>query len=298
MYARPGDDILELARASGARALFIVGTGKNTGKTVAMRAVYEAALARGTFPGLTSIGRDGETIDIGDGGAKPRLFLRAGTYVATARDVLPRSPASEMVELSRLQTAAGTLAYVRVAHDAYYELVGPPTASGIREAVGILAERARCVIVDGAVDRIAALAGGENAIVVACGAAASPTLEDAVADVRGLVQKLRVPRYDGREPALHIEGALTASVAAKLMQSKERRTIVVGDPTQIVLSGKGASAALERLTIRCERTLDVVAITVASIGRDRAFEPRTFAREVASATGVPTFDVYAAERAA
>lgn len=298
MRASPGDDILTLALSTGARSLFVVGTGKNVGKTVAMRAIYEAAVARGVLPGLASIGRDGEAVDIGDAGAKPRLFLRPGTHIATARDVLPDSPASEIVQLSSLQTAAGTLAYARVAHGAFYELVGPPTASGIREVVGVLRDLARFVIVDGAVDRIAALAGGDDAVVVSCGAAASPTREDAVEDVRALVARLQVPPYDGRAEALHIDGALTATVAANLIHEKETRQIVVRDPTQILLSGNSAKTAFERLTIRCERKLNVVAVTVASIGRDRTFDPRLFAGEVAKATGVSTFDIYTSERAA
>ena len=298
MHVRPGEEIFDLACAAGARSLFVVGTGKNVGKTVTMRAVYEAALARGMRPGLTSIGRDGEAIDMGDAVAKPRLFLRCGTYVATARDVLPSSPASEIVQLSRLQTAAGRLIYARVAHDAFYELVGPPTASGIREAVSILGAAADYVIVDGAIDRIAALAGGRDAIVVACGAAASPTVEDAVSDVRALVARLRVPQFDGCSEAIRLDGALTAAAAAKLIAAKETRTIVVRDPTQIVLSGKSAETAFARLAIRCDRALNVVAITVASIGRDRAFEPRAFARAVAEATSLPTFDIFASERAA
>ncbi len=298
MHVRTGDEILAIARATGSNSLFVVGTGKNVGKTVAMRAIYEAAIARRIDVGLTSIGRDGEAVDIGDGGAKPRLFLRRGTCVATARAALPRSPASEIVATSSLETAAGPMVYARAMYGSYYELVGPPTVSGLREAVNVLASIVPYVIVDGAVDRVAALAGGNDAVVVACGAAAAPTLDDAVAGVAALVARLRVPRYDGKSEALRIDGALTASIAAALIAQNESRTIVVRDPTQIVLTGRAASTALSRLRIRCERGLNVVAITVASIGRGRLFEPRTFAREVAAVTGLPTFDVYSSERAA
>jgi hypothetical protein len=122
-------------------------------------------------------------------------------------------------------------------------------------------------------------------------------LEEAVADVSALVARLRTPRFEGGE-ALHLDGALTPSGAAELIRSGETRTIVVRDPTQIALTGRAAIHALERLTVRCERPIRVVAITVASIGRDRTFEPRNFANEVFAATKVPTFDVYTAEQAA
>ncbi len=298
MHVAVGERLLELSRATGAPSAIVVGTGKNVGKTVAMRAMYEAAVARGLRPGITSIGRDGEAADVGDAQSKPRLFLRAGTIVATARDVLPRSPATEILELSRLTTAAGALVFGRVRADAFYELVGPPTASGLREAIDGILRFTPYAIVDGAIDRIAALAGGTDAVVVACGASASPTMDEAVEDVRALVGRLCVRRYDEREPYLRIEGALTPSRAAECIASKESRQIVVTDPTQIALTGRAALHAMARLRLRCERELRVVAITVASLGRDRAFEPRAFAHEVSKATSLPVFDVYSAEEAA
>ncbi|MEO6836585.1 MAG: hypothetical protein ABI231_11875 [Candidatus Tumulicola sp.] len=295
---RVGLAIFDLARAAGAASIFVVGIGKNVGKTVTTRAVYEAAHASGLRVGITSVGRDGEAVDAGDAQPKPRLFLRPGTTIATAREALPRSPAAEILDLSSLQTAAGPLVYARVRHGAFYELVGPPTASGMREAVAALRSRADVTIVDGAIDRVAALAGGESAIVVAGGASAAGTMQEAVDAMRALVERLTVARYDPRDDAVRIDGALTPARAAGLIGAHESRQIVVRDPTQIALAGKAASHAFARLRIRCERPLHVIAATVASIGRERTFEPRAFARAVADATGLPTFDVYAGERAA
>lgn len=298
MHVAVGHELLALAREASASSLVFVGTGKNVGKTVAMRAVYEAALASNLFAGLTSIGRDGEAIDVGDAQSKPRLFLRAGTVVATARDVLPVTPASEMLELSRLATAAGPLAYARVRADAYYELIGPPTASGLREAMLGLAKYAPYTIADGAIDRVAALAGGDDAVIVACGASSATTPDEAVDDVRALVARLCVKKYDGIGEVVEIDGALTPSRAAELLRSRETRVVLVHDPTQIALAGRAALTALAGLRIRCVRPIRVVGVTTASIGRNHQFEPREFASAVASATGLPTFDVYAAERAA
>ena len=298
MHAAVGASILDRWERTGAPSLFIVGTGKNVGKTVTMRAVYRALIERGVRPGLASIGRDGEAIDVGDTGAKPRLWLEPGTVLATARAALPLSPASELLDLANVSTAVGPLAFARVRGAAHYELIGPPTASALRSVVERLLEFAPRILVDGAVDRIAALAGGDDAIVVACGAAAASTLEEAVDDVRALTLRLRTPRCEPGEPRVAIEGALTPARVAELLRAQETRAIVVRDPTQIALSGRAAIAALERLRIRCERPLRVIAATVNSAGGDRWFEPRELARAVAHATGLPTFDVYTAERAA
>lgn len=291
---RIGDSLLELARAGDTRSLFVVGTGKNVGKTVAMRAIAQAAAKRNLVTGLTSTGRDGEAIDVADALAKPRLFLSPGAVVATARNLLPAHPASEMLELTDWPTAAGRVLFARVKRAGFYELAGPATASGVRDCVSRFFEYG-CdqAIVDGALDRVAALAGGRDAVIVSVGAAAARTMDEAVADIRALVLRLRIPGVDFTKPSVRIEGALTPAITAQLVSACETRQIVVRDPTQIALAGKAMIAAAERLDLRCERPLRVVAATIASIGRDRYFEPRTFAREVARATGLPAFDVYA-----
>jgi hypothetical protein len=291
---RVGDELLELARAGGRRSLFVVGIGKNVGKTVAMRAIAEAAARRGLTVGLTSTGRDGEAIDVADALAKPRLFLSPGAIVATARNLVPPHPASEMLEFTDWPSAAGAVLFVRVKRCGYYEIAGPPTASRVRECVTRFFDFG-CdqAVVDGALDRVAALAGGDDAIVVSAGAAAARTMDEAVAEIRALTLRLQIPAVDLAKPLLRIGGALTPSLAAQLVAARETRQIVVRDPTQIALSGKAMIGIAERLDIRCERPLHVVAATIASIARDRYFEPRAFANAVARATHLPTFDVYA-----
>lgn len=287
---RVGSALLELAGAAKAHSIFVVGIGRDVGKTTALRAIYEAACNAGSVTGLASCGIASSR--------KPRLWLQRGTVFVTARDALPRTPAVEIVRLSPLRTAGSALLYARVATAGLYELAGPPTASGVRQVVDHLSAWSEIVLIDGAVDRIAALAGSDGAIVVACGAAAAKTMLEAVDDVASLVARLRTPIYDPAEPAIHVEGALTLSSAAGLLGSGESRQIVVGDPTQIALSGKAGSRALERLRVRCLRPLRVIAATIASLAPERSFEPRAFARAVADATGLPTFDVLASARAA
>jgi hypothetical protein len=295
---RVGLELLELARAAGDGSIFVVGIGRDVGKTTALKAIYAAACAKGVRVSLASIGREGDATLRSEIRAKPRFWLQPQTVFVTARGALARSPAVEILKLSRMQTPAGALLYARVASSAFYELVGPPTASGVRETVAELRALGTTAIVDGAVDRVAALAGSDGAIIVACGAAAAKTMQEAVDDAAALVARLRVPALDANAPAIAVEGALTAAMAASFIAARETRQIVVRDPTQIALSGRGGVRALAQLTIRCQRPLRVIAATIASIGPQTSFEPRTFAKAVAAATGLPTFDVYAGARAA
>lgn len=292
-----GLELLLLAQGTGARTIFVVGVGRNAGKTTTLRAIYNAAGVRGSRAALASIGRDSEDA-LGTDVPKPRLWLQPQTTFATARDALPRSPACRIIKLSQLRTAAGALLYARTELPGFYDLVGPPTAAGLREVITELNGCGDLVIVDGAVDRIAAVAGSDGAIVVACGAAGAQTQDEAVDEVAGLAARLAIPRFDAGAPALEIEGALTAAQAARFLAAGESRQIVVRDPTQVALSGRAAREALARLRIRCRRPLHVIAATVASIGPERSFEPQQFRSAVAAATGLPVYDVYRESAAA
>jgi hypothetical protein len=278
---------LDLGLADGARTLFVVGTGKNVGKTTALTAIYDAASGTKLRLGLASIGH------------KPGARLRAKTVYATARSLLSPSPAGEILEVSGVESAAGPLVYVRAACDGSYELIGPSNASGLREVVQALSARSDVLLVDGAVDRIATLAAGsDGAIVIACGAAAAKTAAEAVSDVAALAARLRIAAYEPSEPWFELDGALTATVAAGLIAARETRQIVVRDATAVVMSGTSLTQALARLRIRCRRPLRVVAATVCSAAPERTFEPAAFLRGVAEATGLPAFDVFAGREAA
>lgn len=293
-----GRALLELAANAGVDAVFVVGTTKNAGKTVTVRAMYEAASAAGTPAAIGSVGRDGESLDAVDARPKPRLWLRPGTVVATAVSALPASPSSILLEDAGLVTPAGPLVFARVRCGAEYELVGPPTASGVRRTAAALRGLAQLTFMDGAVDRIAALAGEPGGIVVAAGVGDAQTADEAAEQAGGLVARLSLEPWNSNEPSLHVEGALTADRIGALLSSGETRQVVVRDPTRLAVRGKAATAALARLKIRCERPLRPIAVTVAPSDGRRALEPRAFARAVGAATGLPTFDVYAGIRAA
>ena len=179
---RVGLELLQLARAAGAPGIFVAGTGRDAGKTTALRAIYAAACASGLRSGIASIGHEGDPLR-SQTHPKPRFWLQPGTFFATARGALPRTPACELLGLSSLRTPAGGLLYACVRTSAFYELVGPPTASGVRQVVAELAARSEIVLIDGAVDRVAALAGSDCAIVVACGAANANTIGEAVEEI-------------------------------------------------------------------------------------------------------------------
>ena len=72
------------------KTMSIVGMCKNAGKTTMLNWMLHHDRLQGTL-GLTSIGRDGESTDVVTGTEKPGIFVREGTLIATARDMLRRS---------------------------------------------------------------------------------------------------------------------------------------------------------------------------------------------------------------
>jgi hypothetical protein len=286
--------MLSLARARGRRSVAVVGTSKNAGKTVVTAALARALGDAGTPFGLCSIGRDGEAFDALEGGTKPRFALRVGASIATAAALVPRSPALEIYAETAERSALGPIVLARVRAPGYFEIAGPPSAEALRRVANALGETTDFTLVDGAVDRLAALRS-EDAIVVAVGAHAAPTLEHAVDDVTALVRRLQLPLIDSDRDrdAVRVAGALTAAMAAEFVRAGEKRSVVVADATHVAFGGKTFLTLAARLDLRCERALHPIACTVAPFSWARAFEPRAFARAVAERTRLPVFDVYA-----
>ncbi len=139
---------------------------------------------------------------------------------------------------------------------------------------------------------MAALAGGDDAVIIATGAASARSVSAAAEHLAALVARLGIPKLENGAQCVRIDGALTAKRAAALVAQRESRAIVVRDPTQVLIAGKAFTEVHRKLRLRCERTLNVIAATVASIATERYFEPAAFTKAVAAATHLPTFDVY------
>ncbi|GAC1582488.1 MAG: hypothetical protein NVS3B28_00190 [Candidatus Velthaea sp.] len=288
--------MLDLALAGERRSIVVVGTAKNAGKTVTFNALRAAALRRGITGAVSSIGRDGEPGDALDGRAKPRVRLESGTIVALPRALVPASPALHILDLGEA-SALGSIVFARVMQPLTCEIGGPPSARGLRATIDRLCELAAApAFIDGAIDRIAPLAGGDDAIVVATGAASGATIEAVAAVARDTVRRLSLP---GREPAseraqvIAIDGALDALDVERLMAGAHGATVVLADPTRIAVRGKLLENFMAAFDLRCEKPLHLVAVTTSSVGPGSTLDPRRLLDAVARATGLPAFDVVA-----
>lgn len=204
--------VLRTAGGPVARAA-VIGICKNAGKTTALNALIQAATAAGVRLAVLSTGRDGEEIDAITDLPKPRIHVPAGTWVATARAALGHGTARVDVlqELPDLSTPLGPVVLGQVAGAGNVLLMGPGSAGRVRDLLRELAARraaagspAGLYLVDGSFNRVAAAAPGvTDAMVLAVGAAFSPSLKATVAEAGHLLNLFSCPPVDaGRRVAV------------------------------------------------------------------------------------------------
>lgn len=133
----------------------IVGLAKNAGKTVTLNYLIEEAQALGLSIGITSTGRDGESIDLVTQTQKPSIYVAEGMYVATAKKMLLLSEAkTEILETTGIATPLGEVIIVRVRQGGNIQIAGPVSATDMKYVTKQLKYYgAKAVFVDGAIDR-------------------------------------------------------------------------------------------------------------------------------------------------
>ena len=134
----------------------IIGMCKNAGKTTVLNQIIRELSAVGCVLGLTSIGRDGESKDLVTGTQKPGIYVREGTLVATASElILHRCDVTrEVLAATGISTPMGDVVVLRARSDGNIQLAGPSLTSQlavIRE--DFFRMGAEKVIIDGALSR-------------------------------------------------------------------------------------------------------------------------------------------------
>lgn len=161
------------------RSISLVGNVKNAGKTTALNAFIGASL-HNTL-GLTSIGLDGEELDLVSSLPKPRILIPQGALVAGAKDCLAESPLDyEVLERTGVFTGLGEVLIVRAKKAGTALVGGPSTLADAKRIVARLqALGAGRVFVDGAFGRLSH-AGLCEAMVYIVGAHQSPDMNKVV----------------------------------------------------------------------------------------------------------------------
>lgn len=297
-------------RIAEARTLSIVGMCKNAGKTTVLNWLLNRS--RDRVLGLTSIGRDGESVDVVTGTEKPGIFVPEGTLIATAKDMLSLCDITqEIVCTTGIPTPLGEVVLVRAKSAGNVQLAGPSITSQLRSVSGLFFSLgADQTIIDGALGRksLGARTVAEN-VILCTGASYDMRMEKVVQDTANVfrllnLKKAETPPKESEKPLKEllresgealIPGALTDTAILSLLKSGALRNarLVVKDPSKVLLSPD----TLEKLSVRgvsletvdAAKTLCVTVNPVSAYGWK--FDPDAFLRAMEAAVTVPVINV-------
>ena len=136
------------------KIISIIGLAKNVSKTTTLNHIIQI-LNRDYLLGLTSIGRDGEKYDEITSLPKPRIFVEAGTYLATAaRSIKNSEIKSEIIKTTGINTPMGEIQIIKALNGGFVELAGPSINSELKLVCDeLLKLGCDMVLIDGAFDR-------------------------------------------------------------------------------------------------------------------------------------------------
>ena len=190
------------------KTVSIVGMSKNSGKTVTLNHLILEAMEEDVVLGITSIGRDGENLDIVTETEKPRIYVGEGNYIATAREMLNYGDANiEIIKVTEYRTPLGEIVIGRVRNGGYVQIAGPQLLSEIKAVSNIMLELgAEFVIIDGALDRITSAAPTiSESTILSTGAVVSRDINKVVDETAHLVGLFNLPIIEDEETRLIIK---------------------------------------------------------------------------------------------
>lgn len=209
------------------RIVSIVGMRKNSGKTVTLNQLISEAMEEGIPIGMTSIGRDGESLDLVTDTEKPRIFAEENTIIATTTGLLALGDAGiEIVQVTPYRTPLGDVIIGRVKSPGYIQLAGPQSLRDIRQVCDVmLSLGAKFVIIDGALDRKSSAAPTiSDATILSTGAAISRDVNRVIEETLHTVSLLSLPQVDQEDCCL-LEELLEANRPAVVTKYGEVRDI-------------------------------------------------------------------------
>lgn len=181
------------------KSLSIIGMCKNAGKTTVLNRILAEMQMTGKTLGLTSIGRDGESVDVVTQTHKPGIYVREGTLIATALEMLKYCDISrEIVETTGFPTPLGEVVLVRARSDGSVQLAGPSITAQLAKLSGMFFSLgADVAIVDGALSRKTLCAPAVSEATVLCtGASYSQDIDAVIEDTAFAAMLLTLPEQN------------------------------------------------------------------------------------------------------
>ena len=184
------------------RTVSIVGMAKNAGKTTALNYLIEEAYDEGIRLGITSTGRDGETVDLVTETEKPKVYLYEDTIVSVPAQLLELAEAGlEILSTTKYRTSLGALYLCLVKDSGYVQIAGPVASKDTqRMCVEMFAQGAELVLIDGAIDRKSVAApDSSDGVILSTGAVISRDIKKVVRETSHVVELYTLPELEEGE---------------------------------------------------------------------------------------------------
>ena len=186
------------------RSVSIIGMCKNAGKTTVLNKIIQEISGSGQTIALTSIGRDGESKDLVTGTKKPGIYVREGTLVATASELILRhcDVTREILDTTGISTPMGDVVMLRARSDGSIQLAGPSMTAQL----AWLGRRFRqfgadLVMIDGALSRKTLCSRSVSDATILCtGASYHKDIDTVVEDTAHICRVLTLPETE--DPAI------------------------------------------------------------------------------------------------
>lgn len=183
------------------KSISIIGMDKNVGKTTTLNYIINET-EDNTILGLTSIGRDGEEEDVVTSTHKPRIYIRKGTYIASAKSCLLDSDVTnEIIATTGINTPMGEIIIFRALSDGYVQLAGPSFNYYLEHICSEL-QKLGCdiVIADGAISRKSLASPSVTKGTILCtGASLNKNIYKVVDETAHAVKLLSTPVCENEE---------------------------------------------------------------------------------------------------
>ncbi|MGL4788545.1 MAG: hypothetical protein ACRDCE_02915 [Cetobacterium sp.] len=195
------------------RSIATIGLEKNVGKTETMNYILKRFNAEGILAGVTSIGIDGEKIDIVTDTSKPEITIYEGmVFVTSEKHYCKKRFAAEILNVSEKSTALGRVVTARALGEGKVLLSGPSSSYWVKDIIDeMLGKGMECVLVDGALSRMSV--GSPiitEGIVLSTGASVSINQKEIVKKTKHVINLLKLERvnWQNRESILKLEDGI------------------------------------------------------------------------------------------
>ncbi|MGM0597736.1 MAG: hypothetical protein ACQES9_11940 [Myxococcota bacterium] len=257
--------------------LFFAGSGKNSGKTTSLEFIHHFYYCRHEAVTLMTIGRDGEEKDLFFDNPKPPISVFPGDLFITDEEGC-RDTVSNLLlpTAARVPGDGSRLGIWRCLSSGEVELKGPGSAQILWNLIKAARKLStgKKILVDGALDRWAAL-NGENCELILCvGAQRFENIDQATLWSRAQKELFTLPvvdkpefsfAFNELEPAddlplrLYWKGPLTPEVFNRL-RGKGVKKIVINSPSHNFLNSEQLLKNLEYLALLVKPALKAVAL--------------------------------------